>query len=184
MEPIRRPMVRAVLRRELQETPGSERPMGSPSGLQPCFVGRAGLRTGVIARFGHCCHNARRNQFAVDWFRRYCVHRCSYQTWWIIPCHPCNSFCAVFTRIRHVDLSHAGHAPHNAPPDWSGAVCPKALPSISAQWCRQEQKRQQLSHRPASMGQPGRHRWRPLAIPQRHPFAPCVVSRDLVNWSC
>ena len=44
MEPIRRPMVGAVLRRELQETPGSEGPMGSPPGLQPCLVGRASLR--------------------------------------------------------------------------------------------------------------------------------------------
>jgi hypothetical protein len=43
-----RPMVGAVLRRELRETPGSEGPMGSPPGLQPCFVGRARLRTGVI----------------------------------------------------------------------------------------------------------------------------------------
>jgi hypothetical protein len=45
MESIRRPMVRAVLRRELPETPASEEPMGSPPGLQPCFVGRAGLAT-------------------------------------------------------------------------------------------------------------------------------------------
>jgi hypothetical protein len=42
-----------------QKNPGSEGPMGSPSGVQPCFVGRATLRISVIRsprlpRVGRC----------------------------------------------------------------------------------------------------------------------------------